>query len=267
MNTDQFNELVPLAMEAYRAKYISDEAQSHARATARATGRVLDDSALSRAHEGLSQTLRRVEKEALEAKLREEEAFELFRTSIMKIAERDEVDNVFHSTSKITSHRVDELEWGEVPNTEVFAIHFFQENFISTLNKTLETNFIFSPPILSSAVASGFFSTNKPEDTVDEQQIEQSSLSIQQIEAIRTVIKQLNREIDSFWPYPNKDRKAKKVLGLKALIENALTMDAVSAVEKVESDYPAIRVGIYSRTAELLDSIRGFVTKENQELI
>ncbi|ASQ46522.1 hypothetical protein [Legionella clemsonensis] len=251
MNIEQFNQVVFLATEAYKAKYKSEDAQSFALATARATGIALNDPALTHASSGLSETLLRVKNEALEAIRREEEVFSEYNTFIRELAEHDIIEQAFNSANKITNERIDELFDGEVESVGTYAVTYFQENFITNLNKALKTNFA------STVLTRGFFSKNQSENTPAAIEEKQSSLSTQQITEIRNLISKLNKEINSFWPYPHKDRKAKKVEGLEALIENSLTMDAISAVNKVEINFPEIRLGsISSRTADLLDSIK-----------
>jgi hypothetical protein len=84
-----------------------------------------------------------------------------------------------------------------------------------------------------------------------------SSLSLEHIREIKNQISILNKEISSYWPYPNKDRKILKVLGLEALLKKSTQMDAGSAIAQVESEFADIRKGsISTRTADLLDRIR-----------
>ncbi|AHE66296.1 hypothetical protein Loa_00727 [Legionella oakridgensis ATCC 33761 = DSM 21215] len=74
---------------------------------------------------------------------------------------------------------------------------------------------------------------------------------------VNSLIRKLEKEINSCWPYPHKHRKAEKVKGLKALLVKAEMMDASAAVEEVEQEFPDIRKGsISTRTADLLDSLR-----------
>lgn len=59
-------------------------------------------------------------------------------------------------------------------------------------------------------LARGLFSKSQSENTPHANEEKQSSLSKQQITDIRNLINELNKEINSCWPYPHKDRKAKK---------------------------------------------------------
>lgn len=84
-----------------------------------------------------------------------------------------------------------------------------------------------------------------------------SSLTDAHVIELKEMIGTLNKEIQSSWPYPDKDRKAEKVSGLKKLLTLAETFDVDTAVEKVEEEFSEIRKGsISTRTADLLDSLK-----------
>lgn len=84
-----------------------------------------------------------------------------------------------------------------------------------------------------------------------------SSFTNEHVAEVEKLIKKLEKEIQSCWPYPNKDRKAEKVRGLRALLKKAENLDASTAVEEVEREFPEIRKGsISTRTADLLDNLR-----------
>lgn len=85
-----------------------------------------------------------------------------------------------------------------------------------------------------------------------------SNFTLAHIEEIENLIERLKREINSRWPYPNKDRKEQKMLGLKELLLTlSQGMDAKEAVEAIERKYSEIRKGeISTRTADLLDTLR-----------
>lgn len=116
-------------------------------------------------------------------------------------------------------------------------------------------------PSLANSSTNMFFK-NKPtthSKTLKDRDINpyNSSLTIEQIAEVRKLIGELKREIKSCWPYPNKERKAEKVTGLIALLTKAKTLDANTAVEDVEKEFPEIRKGgISTRTAELLDNLK-----------
>lgn len=104
-----------------------------------------------------------------------------------------------------------------------------------------------------------FFRGTSIQETLDKKlkTSESSSFSSADIIEIRKQIDALYSEIKSSWPYPNKDRKAKKAEGLEALLIKATTMDASAAVIEVEHEFPLIRKGTLStRTADLLDKLR-----------
>ncbi|MCX7116620.1 MAG: hypothetical protein NTW94_01675 [Legionellales bacterium] len=85
-----------------------------------------------------------------------------------------------------------------------------------------------------------------------------SCFSTQHYQEILQAIIQLQKEIDSWWPYPNKDRKKVKIEGLQELLTLSLTKNAADAVQEIEARFPDIRKGtISARTAELLDRVRG----------
>ena len=90
-----------------------------------------------------------------------------------------------------------------------------------------------------------------------ENDIKKSCFSAEIIAAIQRQINTLQREIDSYWPYPNKDKKALKLTGLQVLLEKSTSMNARDAVMAVIEEFPAIRDGLIStRTADLLDQCR-----------
>ncbi|WED43912.1 hypothetical protein [Legionella cardiaca] len=82
------------------------------------------------------------------------------------------------------------------------------------------------------------------------------NLTPEQFDAIKEQIETLHSEINSWIPYPNKDRKQEKINALCDLIVHTETMSVKEAVEKVEKESPAVREGkVSSRTADLLDSL------------
>lgn len=88
------------------------------------------------------------------------------------------------------------------------------------------------------------------------QAVSTHSLTVEQVGKINNVINQLTREIQSRWPYPNKDLKQIKVTALQALIRNAETMTISKAIEKITADYPRVAEGrISTRTADLLHQL------------
>lgn len=81
---------------------------------------------------------------------------------------------------------------------------------------------------------------------------DESSLSQEQIDEINKAIDCLTGEIQSCWPYPNKDVKQIKVDALQAVITNALTMSIRDAIKAAKNEYPRATDGrISTRTADL----------------
>ncbi|KTC65855.1 Uncharacterised protein (plasmid) [Legionella adelaidensis] len=74
---------------------------------------------------------------------------------------------------------------------------------------------------------------------------------------IQKAINQLNKEINSFWPYPNKSRKQNKVFGLEEILRLLDGGYPLSyAVETVRKDFPDMDKGsISTRTKTLLDKL------------
>lgn len=84
----------------------------------------------------------------------------------------------------------------------------------------------------------------------------QSSLSFDQLAQIYKLINKLQREIDSCWPYPNKDLKQHKIDGLEELINLSFDMHYSEAMEQVRKLFPNMCLGDFStRTADLLFSL------------
>ncbi|CDZ78497.1 hypothetical protein BN59_02807 [Legionella massiliensis] len=101
-------------------------------------------------------------------------------------------------------------------------------------------NGIFSPPSQSTQ------SPPKPKPVG-------SSLDESQLLQINEVIDRLTGEINSCWPYPNKDLKQVKVDALNELITKAETMRISDAIAAIKRKYPRVDEGSLStRTADLL---------------
>ncbi|MGC1183480.1 hypothetical protein [Legionella sp.] len=80
-----------------------------------------------------------------------------------------------------------------------------------------------------------------------------TSLSEVQLKEIHKTIEQLTKEIQSCWPYPNKDLKQIKINALNYLITSAQTMTITEAITSVKNNYPRAVEGRFStRTADLL---------------
>lgn len=82
------------------------------------------------------------------------------------------------------------------------------------------------------------------------------ALDIIEILAIDKTIHCLQREIDSFWPYPNKDVKQIKIDALNLLKHLADTKPIEEAIAQVKQEYPRVDEGrISTRTSDLLASL------------
>ena len=81
--------------------------------------------------------------------------------------------------------------------------------------------------------------------------------TLDQLANINKLICKLEHEINSYWPYPDKDRKRHKVAGLNKMLGLALNFGAYQAVQTIETEFTEIRKGVMStRTADLLDTLR-----------
>ncbi|CDZ77784.1 hypothetical protein BN59_02074 [Legionella massiliensis] len=84
----------------------------------------------------------------------------------------------------------------------------------------------------------------------------ESSLSMEQIDQIDELKTKLEKEYNSCWPYPNKDRKINKFKGLELLIKSAETMTIDKAVKAATKAYPDLLLGgVSSRTADLIEEL------------
>lgn len=84
-----------------------------------------------------------------------------------------------------------------------------------------------------------------------------SSLTTDQLDEIRKIKDNLEKEILSSWPYPNKDRKQIKVDALTKLMEVAEKQPLLDALDTVLSEYPQATYGyISTRTADLFNKLR-----------
>lgn len=119
----------------------------------------------------------------------------------------------------------------------------------------------FPPPPASGVLAqfSLFAQKNDSEDEIEEPVLEKKTgFTDDEMKLIQDTIKTLKKEIDSWWPYPNKSRKQHKVDGLNALIlYSTQSDDVLDAISKVEEEYKDLRRGsISTRTADLLDQLK-----------
>lgn len=110
-----------------------------------------------------------------------------------------------------------------------------------------------------------FFSLPKTDSSTPKFSAKKSCFSNDQYQQIIDTIIQLQQEIDSWWPYPNKDRKQEKVDGLNALLKYSEIVDNIAdAIIHVETNYPSIRSGKLSRrTHHLLDNLLNNSTVQN----
>jgi hypothetical protein len=86
-----------------------------------------------------------------------------------------------------------------------------------------------------------------------------TNLSFEEYAKITKLISTLKMEINSIWPYPNKDRKKEKVAALEELIKLCESKSVSEALEQIENkdEYKHIREGILSkRVATLLDELK-----------
>lgn len=111
--------------------------------------------------------------------------------------------------------------------------------------------------IESKSGGSGLFKPDSlPDVDKSKDKPERSHFNEEQIDAIRAVISGLEREIQSCWPYPNKDLKQIKVDALEALIIEAQTHPIEDAIKAVKKACPRVMEGSFStRTADLLDRL------------
>lgn len=113
------------------------------------------------------------------------------------------------------------------------------------------------PTKMTGPGASGIFSQppQEPPKPVPPQKLT-SALSEAQLQEINKTIGQLLKEINSSWPYPNKDVKQIKVNALSALIAKSYTMSISEAIADVKEEFPRVCEGRCStRTADLLDQL------------
>jgi hypothetical protein len=83
-----------------------------------------------------------------------------------------------------------------------------------------------------------------------------SSFAEEQLQEIGHTIKQLLKEIQSCWPYPNKDLKQIKINALTALIVKSHAMSIPEAIAEVKTEYPRVVEGrLSTRTALLFDRL------------
>jgi hypothetical protein len=80
-----------------------------------------------------------------------------------------------------------------------------------------------------------------------------SSLSHDDIKDINSMIICLQKEIDSVWPYPNKDVKQIKINALNQLKIKAENLPINEAIADIKREFPRVDEGkISTRTSDLL---------------
>lgn len=93
---------------------------------------------------------------------------------------------------------------------------------------------------------------------VEPKKQEASNFTKTQLREINSVITNLQREINSFWPYPNKDLKQIKINALNHLKTLAMEQSIEEAIENTKKEYPRLIEGRFStRTADLLSKLVG----------
>ncbi|MBA3535619.1 MAG: protein kinase family protein [Tatlockia sp.] len=116
-----------------------------------------------------------------------------------------------------------------------------------------------SAPFLSlKSFFKGFSFFEDDEKSFNFKKVEDSWFSDDQQFEIQKAIWQLQKEIDSIWPYPNKDRKKEKIKGLQILLAYSQDqkLDINQAIIEVEKICPEFRIGTLSkRTANLMETL------------
>jgi hypothetical protein len=123
---------------------------------------------------------------------------------------------------------------------------------VEKIQKILPADIIISaPPSLGVPVSSAVKETQE-KPTVAQ------LLSPAQRTAITKLIQTLEKEINSCWPYPNKDRKRQKVDALTHFLNFAEHTTDVSAIfDSIRRNYPdAFKGDVSRRTGQLLNSLR-----------
>jgi O-acetyl-ADP-ribose deacetylase (regulator of RNase III) len=99
----------------------------------------------------------------------------------------------------------------------------------------------------------------KPEHELKEEitSTPDSSISKQHKDDIEKLIDRLTKEVNSSWPYPNKDRKREKIQALDFLLKKTdKGENAAPTIEALKQKFPnALRGKISSRTSDLVQSI------------
>lgn len=121
-----------------------------------------------------------------------------------------------------------------------------------------------NPKKTSGPGSSGIFSPKpRPDNKPSEPKKGPSAFDEQQLQKINKTIDQLTREIQSFWPYPNKDIKQIKVNALNQLLIDAQSMTILDAIAKSKTDPRVTQGRISTRTADLLDELENAAKPKN----
>ncbi len=157
------------------------------------------------------------------------------------------------SPSVITPQTMNELET-IIKQTSTYQADIKAQ--ILTLKQTLNDMVEKKPTVQVMQSNLSFFTDNSSQPQTNSSPHE-SNLSEEQLQQIKKLISSLEKEISSFWPYPNKNRKQIKVDALNSFIGKTETMTISEAIDKIDIEYPQVRSGqISTRTADLFNSLR-----------
>ena len=161
------------------------------------------------------------------------------------------VDTIVQATDKKTMQRLKELE-----SCDAWSYFSSPSNVKTLLNSERALRASAKPMVNSAAAASSVASVSLFKTVAREPAGPALSRENPNTALVLALITTLTKEIQSCWPYPNKDRKQKKVDGLNELLKYIDKMDAVELVNFIVAKHPGIQEGKCStRTADLLEMI------------
>jgi serine/threonine-protein kinase LegK1 len=168
-----------------------------------------------------------------------------------KFSASERLEGLFHGITDLDSEEKETIRL-----TLLAMLQTDPENRIS-LDEAINT-FPSAPSISLKSLFKRFSFFEADEKLFEFKKVEDSWFSDDQQLEIQKAIWQLQKEIDSYWPYPNKDRKEEKIQGLQILLAYSQDqrLDINQALINVEKIHPEFRTGTISkRTADLMEAL------------
>lgn len=115
---------------------------------------------------------------------------------------------------------------------------------------------------------SSFFFKKTQSPSSDKAQNKRSCFPKEIVNDITNLISKLEKEIESIWPYPNKERKQAKLIALQELLaySKEKNANATSVIQRIKRDYnsPDLFAGKNSHMTRLFEKIEQLIEVKNE---